>query len=111
MTMKKTKQRRLEAAGWRVGTAGGFLGLSPEEAALVEMKVLLSEALRARRESHGISQLALAKQLKSSQSRVAKMEAADRTVSIDLLVRGLVVLGARPRDIANALRRTSGAAA
>ncbi len=109
--MKKPKQRRLKAAGWRVGTAAGFLGLSPEEAALVEMKVLLSEALRARRESQGISQLALAKQLKSSQSRVAKMEAADRTVSIDLLVRGLVVLGAQPRDIANALRRTSGAAA
>ena len=109
--MKKMKQQRLEAAGWRVGTASGFLSLSPEEAALVEMKVLLGESLRARRESHGISQLALAKRLKSSQSRVAKMEAADRTVSIDLLVRGLIMLGARPRDIANALRRTSGAAA
>ncbi len=109
--MNRMKQRRLEAAGWRVGMASGFLGLSPEETALVEMKVLLGQALRARRESHGISQLALAKRLKSSQSRVAKMEAADRTVSIDLLVRGLIVLGAQPRDIASALRRTSGAAA
>lgn len=75
------------------------------------MSVLLSEALQARHEAHGLSQLALAKRLKSSQSRVAKMEAADRTVSIDLLVRGLVVLGARPRDLANALWRASGAAA
>ena len=44
-------------------------------------------------------------------SNVAKMEAADRTVSIDLLIRGLVILGARPRDIAQALGRETGAAA
>jgi ribosome-binding protein aMBF1 (putative translation factor) len=109
--MKKAKQKRLEARGWRVGTASTFLGLSPEEAALVEMKVNLSRALRARREARGLSQVDLAKRLQSSQSRVAKMEAADRTVSIDLLVRGLVVLGARPRDIARALHRSAGAAA
>lgn len=109
--MDKTKQKRLEARGWRVGTAETFLGLSPEEATLVEMKVNLSQALRARREAHGLSQLALAKRLQSSQSRIAKMEAADQSVSIDLLVRGLVVLGARPRDIAKALGQKSGAAA
>jgi ribosome-binding protein aMBF1 (putative translation factor) len=109
--LKKMKQRRLEAKGWRVGTASTFWGLSPEEATLVEMRVNLGQALRARREARGLSQLALAKRLQSSQSRIAKMEAADRTVSIDLLVRGLVMLGARPRDIAKVLRRDSGAAA
>ncbi|MBI5854100.1 MAG: helix-turn-helix transcriptional regulator [Nitrospirae bacterium] len=109
--MNKVKQKRLEAKGWRVGTASTFLGLSPEEAALVEMKVNLGQALRARREARGLSQLALAKRLRSSQSRVAKMEAADRTVSIDLLLRGLVMLGARPRDIARVLGRATGAAA
>ncbi|TKB79689.1 MAG: helix-turn-helix domain-containing protein [Nitrospira sp.] len=109
--MNKVKQKRLEAKGWRVGTASTFLGLSPEEASLVEMKVNLGQALRARREAHGLSQLALAKRLRSSQSRVAKMEAADRTVSIDLLLRGLVMLGARPRDIARVLGRGTGAAA
>jgi ribosome-binding protein aMBF1 (putative translation factor) len=109
--MDKAKRKRLEAQGWRVGTASDFLGLSPEETALVEMKVRLSQALRARRAARGLSQIALAKRLRSSQSRVAKMEAADPTVSIDLLVRGLVVLGATPRDIARALRRASDAAA
>lgn len=94
-----------------MGTASDFLGLSSAEAALVEMKVRLSQALRARREARGLSQIALAKRLRSSQSRVAKMEAADPTVSIDLLVRGLVVLGATPRDIARALRCDSGVAA
>jgi ribosome-binding protein aMBF1 (putative translation factor) len=109
--MEKSKQKRLKARGWRVGSAGSFLGLRPEEAALVEMKVNLSQALRVRREDAGLSQSALAKRLRSSQSRVAKMEAADRTVSIDLLVRGLVILGATPRDIARALGRETGAAA
>ncbi|MEK6619113.1 MAG: helix-turn-helix transcriptional regulator [Nitrospirota bacterium] len=106
--MDKAKRKRLEARGWRVGPASDFLGLSAEEAALVEMKVSLSQALRARREARGLSQVALAKRLRSSQSRVAKMEAADQTVSIDLLLRGLVVLGATPRDIARVLGRDSG---
>ena len=109
--MDKAKRNRLEARGWRVGTASDFLRLSPEEAALVQMKVSLSRALRARREARGLSQIALAKRLRSSQSRVAKMEAADQTVSIDLLLRGLVVLGATPRDIARVLGRDSGVAA
>ena len=102
--MRKTKQRKLEAAGWRVGTAADFLGLSPEESALVETKLALSTALRTRRTAKHLSQAALAKRLKSSQSRIAKMEAADRTVSVDLLLRGLFALGATPRDVANAIR-------
>lgn len=109
--MNKAKRTRLEPRGWRVGTAGDFLRLKSEEAALIEMKVRLSQALRARREDRGLSQIGLAKRLRSSQSRVAKMEAADQTVSIDLLVRGLVVLGATPRDIARFLGRDSRVAA
>ena len=70
--MDKAKRKRLEARGWRVGTASDFLRLSPEEAALVEMKVRLSHALLARREARSLSQVALAKQLRSSQSRAAQ---------------------------------------
>jgi len=109
--MNKAKQKQLEARGWRVGTTSDFLGLSKEETALVEMKLRLSHALRARREARGLSQVELAKRLQSSQSRVAKMEAADQTVSLDLLLRGLVALGATPRDIARVLGRDSGVAA
>jgi Helix-turn-helix len=104
--MDKRKQRRLETAGWHVGSAAEFLGLSAAEAALVELKLRLSGALRTRRLARGVSQQALAKRLGSSQSRVAKMEAADRTVSLDLLLRGLLVLGATPRDVAKALQRS-----
>jgi ribosome-binding protein aMBF1 (putative translation factor) len=103
--MHKSKQRKLEAAGWRVGSATDFLELSPEEAALVETKLALSTALRDRRTSQHMSQAALAKRLKSSQSRIAKMEAADRTVSVDLLLRALFALGATARDVAKAIQR------
>ena len=102
--MRKTKQRKLEAAGWQVGSASEFLELSPEETALVETKLALSAALRARRTAKHLSQADLAKRLKSSQSRIAKMEAADRTVSVDLLLRGLFALGATAHDVARAIQ-------
>ncbi len=109
--MNKTKRARLEARGWKVGTAADFLELSPEEAAFVETKLALSQTLRHRRTAQRLSQAALAKRLRSSQSRVAKMEAADATVSVDLLLRALFALGATPTDIAKALRSRSPAVA
>ena len=78
--------------------------MSPEEAALVETRLALSRALRSKRMAHRLTQGELARRLKSSQSRVAKMEAGDKTVSVDLLVRALFSLGARPRDIGRALQ-------
>src|SRR5690349_22892506 len=98
--MKKTKSTRLEARGWRIASTKEFLGLSPEEAALVELRLALSQALRSRRVANGLTQGELAHRLKSSQSRVAKMEAGDKTVSVDLLMRALFSLGAKPRDLA-----------
>ena len=109
--MKTVKRVKLEAQCWRVGLGAEFLGLTPEEAALVEIKAALSRSLRARRTKQGKSQTAVARQLKSSQSRVAKMEAADPSVSVDLLLRALVALGATPRDIAKALQRSGASAA
>ena len=109
--MKNSKHTRLQARGWRVGSAADFLELTPEEAAFVATKLALSQSLRKRRTAQNISQTVLAKRLKSSQSRVAKMEAADATVSIDLLLRGLFALGAKPRDVAAALRRRRAVAA
>ena len=73
--------------------------IAPEEAALVDMKVNLSQALRIGHDTAGLSQSALAKRLRSSQSRVAKMEAADRTISIDLSVRGVVILAPYHRTL------------
>lgn len=105
--MKQSKRARLEAGGWRFGTVAEFLGLSQEEAALVETKVALSRALRRKRAALGLTQHQLARRLHTSQSRVAKMEAADRSVSVDLLLKGLFALGASPGSIGRTLQRAA----
>lgn len=110
--MDARKRKRLEAAGWRTGNASDFLGLSTEEAALVDMRLAVSHSLRERREAMGLTQAALAKKLASSQSRVAKMEAADSSVSLDLLMRAFFATGATKKDLARILttrRRRSAA--
>ena len=107
--MKQTKKTRLEAAGWRVSDAAEFLGLSDEERRFVELKLALAFGVRQLRERRGLTQAALAKQLRSSQSRVAKMEAADTSVSLDLMMRSLLSIGATPRDIAKLIRKAEAA--
>ena len=107
--MKQTQKARLEAAGWRVGDAAEFLGLSDEERRFVELKLALASGVRQLRERRGLTQAALAKQLRSSQSRVAKMEAADTSVSLDLMMRSLLSIGATPRDIAKLIRKAEAA--
>jgi predicted XRE-type DNA-binding protein len=101
--MNKAKQKRLEKAGWKIGTVGDFLGLTPEESAYVELKLSLSKSLQKRRRQKKLTQEQFARILKSSQSRVAKMEAGDPTVSIDLLVRSLIALGASSKTLARSL--------
>jgi DNA-binding XRE family transcriptional regulator len=98
--MKNAKRARLEAAGWRVGSAKEFLGLSDQEAAFVDLKLALARSLRTRRERKGLTQTQLAELIESSQSRVAKMEAGDRSVSLDLLVRSLFAMGTTKRELA-----------
>ena len=101
--MDKKKLAKLEAAGWAAGSAQDFLQLSNEEAAFVELKVALARALRAQRSDQHLSQVEAAKRLSSSQSRVAKMESADRSVTVDLILRSLFKLGATQKEIAKAI--------
>jgi len=101
--MKEIKRKKLEAAGWRVGSADEFLGLSAVESLLVDLRLALSQALKQRRTRAHMSQRTLAERIKSSQSRVAKMESADPEVSFELLLRGLFATGATRRDLAHML--------
>jgi DNA-binding XRE family transcriptional regulator len=103
--MKKAKRKKLEAAGWKVDTVETFLNLTPEEMELVEMKVLLAKSLRELRSEHNLTQTQLARQLGSSQSRVAKLETADPSVSLELLVKSLLILGKNRHDVANVISR------
>jgi DNA-binding XRE family transcriptional regulator len=101
--MDTLKRQRLEAAGWSIGDAANFLELSPEEVAFIEMKLSLSRRLRELRLSQKLSQESLAKRINSSQSRVAKMEAGDPSVSLDLMVQTLLAMGASREDVGMAL--------
>ncbi len=101
--MKPEKKKRLEAAGWQVGTVSEFLGLTDEEAALIELKLDLAKAVRTERMHRQMTQEELGTSLGSSRSRVAKMEAGDSSVSIDLLIRSLLKMGVTRRDLARHL--------
>jgi len=97
--MKRQKKVRLESVGWKVGSAREFLGLTDAEAAVVEFKLELAKALREQRARRKMTQEEAGRVLGSSQSRVAKMEAGDPSVSIDLLVRALFKLGGSRQDL------------
>jgi predicted XRE-type DNA-binding protein len=98
--MDEAKQQQLEAKGWKVGSVAEFLELTPEESSYIELKLALGDSLRAYRKQRQLTQMDLAKLLKSSQSRVAKMEAGDPSVSLDLLVRSLLAMGASREALA-----------
>ena len=106
--MNKAKRKRLQRKGWKVGDAKEFLGLSDEESRYVDLKLELSRRLRERREVSNLTQVEFAERLQSSQSRVAKMEAGDPSVSLDLLVRSLFSLGASRRELAQFIAAPKG---
>ncbi len=99
MKMREDKKRRLEAKGWKVGSAKEFLRLTDEESAYIDLKMRLADGLRDRRQRNRLSQVQLAKILRSSQSRIAKMESGDPSVSLDLLIRSLLALGISDREL------------
>ena len=97
--MDKEKRKKLEAQGWTVGSVEEFLRLSPEERAIIEIRLRLAQSLRKLRKQQGLTQASLAKRIGSSQSRVAKMEKADSSVSLDLMVKSIVALGKTVEEV------------
>jgi predicted XRE-type DNA-binding protein len=98
-------KKKLERHGWRVGSVGQFLGLTEEEAAFVDLKLVLARELRDHRGKRRWTQTQLATHLGTSQSRVAKMEAADASVSLDLVVRALLALAVSRPQLARAMTK------
>jgi len=109
--MKGRKRRRLEKAGWKLGSAKEFLGMTDEEEAVIDLKLALARAVREERAKRQLTQMQLGHLLGSSQSRIAKMEAGDSSVSIDLFVRSLLRMGASRRDLVRWLARPARKAA
>ncbi len=102
--MNISKKARLRRNGWSVGDAAAFLNLTPQEAQFVELKLALAAGVRQLREKRGMTQAELANELGSSQSRVAKMEAADPSVTIDMMMRSLLTIGATSREIGSLIK-------
>ncbi len=109
--MRENKRRRLKARGWKVGSAKDFLGLNDQEAAFIEVKLRLASSLRDLRRRRRLTQIDLARVLRSSQSRIAKMETGDPSVSLDLLVRSLLALGTSARQLSRMISTRSPASA
>jgi predicted XRE-type DNA-binding protein len=101
--MDKVKKQNLERKGWKVGGAADFLNLTPEEKEYIELKLVLARKVKEHREKNHLTQIEAARLLKSSQSRVAKMEGGDPSVSLDLLIRSLLALGASRRELARVI--------
>lgn len=97
--MKTSKQRNLKDKGWKIGDTTTFLELTDEEADYIETKQQLANFLKQTRTKQHLTQKDLAKRIDSSQSRVAKMETGDRSVSLDLLIKSLLALGVTNKDI------------
>ena len=89
--------------GWVEGSAQDLLGLSSADMEYVETRLALSRMLRDLRQKQQLTQVQIAARLHTSQSRVAKMEHADPTVSVDLLLQALFRLGVTRRDLAAAM--------
>lgn len=107
--MNNSKRQRLESEGWKIGSTQEFLELSDEEMTYIELKLSLSQSLKKQRQKKKFTQTELAKIMKSSQSRVAKMEAGDPSVSLDLIIRSLLTLGVSKEDLARSIEKSSDA--
>jgi DNA-binding XRE family transcriptional regulator len=105
--MEKAKKERLQKKGWKVGSTDEFLDLTPEETEYIELKIACTKYLKECRQKMRMTQVEAAKLLNSSQSRVAKMEAGDPTVSVDLLFRSLFALGATKTTLARVIERAN----
>ena len=105
--MEKAKKERLQKTGWKVGSADEFLGLTPKETEYIELKIACTKYLKECRQRMHMTQVEAAELLNSSQSRVAKMEAGDPTVSVDLLFRSLFALGETKTTLARVIERAN----
>ena len=96
-TIKKLKN------GWVEGSVQSFLELSDADMEYIEMRLALSRLLKEQRQKHHLTQTQMASQLHTSQSRVAKMEKGDPTVSVDLLLQALFRLGVKRKQLATVI--------
>ena|SRR5258708_38940975 len=109
MGLTQEEIERIERKGFKATTVKDFLDLTPEDELIIELRLALSTLLHDRRKRLALSQTAVAKRIGSSQSRMARIENNDPSVSTDLLLRAVAATGATIEDIAEAIRPTHSA--
>lgn len=102
--MDNNKINRLKSQGWEVGNTADFLKLSQEEIALIDFKIALTKRLKELRIKQNLSQESLAQKIKSSQSRIAKIEAGEQNISLDLILKTMFSLGATNQDLIEVIK-------
>ena len=105
--MSKPKDKGTKATKakveWVQGSVQEFLSLSDADMELIETRLAISRLLKATRQKKKLTQAAVAAALHTSQSRLAKMESGDPSVSLDLLFRSLFSLGITRKNLASTL--------
>lgn len=101
--MEKKKRKKLEEKGYRVGSTADFLELTPEEEAYIDIRLDISNLVKAQRANRGWTQEQLARAIGSSQSRIAKLEGGDPGISLDLMIKALLRLGTSKKQIGKLL--------
>ena len=99
--MNELLDDQLAAAGWRVGTVAEFLGMTPQEEGILEIRVGLMKALRDHRKRSELTQAQVAERIGSGQAKIARLENGDGKATIDLLIRAAMAAGASLQDISN----------
>lgn len=78
---------------------------------MIDLKLSLGLLVRSARQRARLWQARLAVKLHSSQSRVAKLEAGDASVSLDLIVKAAFAAGDKKADLAGAILKRKRVAA
>ncbi|NBC02135.1 MAG: helix-turn-helix domain-containing protein [Bacteroidetes bacterium] len=102
--MEKKKREQLKEKGYRIGSAADFLELTPEEEAYIDIRLDISNMVKAQRAKRGWTQEQLARSIGSSQSRIAKLEGGDPGISMDLMIKALLRLGTSKKQIGKLLK-------
>ena len=100
--MKKTSAKNgKNESRWVEGTVQDFLSLSDADMEFIETRLAASRLLKATRQKKKLTQQIVAEKLHTSQSRLAKMEAGDPSVSLDLLFKSLFAMGVSRKKLAS----------
>lgn len=101
----ENQKNKILRKNFKANSQLAFSKLTPAESQYLEIKIGLSQLLKQKRKERKFSQIDLANHIKSSQSRVAKMEKADDSVSLDLIIKALLSLGISRRELAKTISK------